>query len=120
MRRNWDIIRELLLAVEALPTSGSELHARELPGRDESLTTYQMRLLIEAGFLEGEIHQAIGTAPRGTAYRLTWQGHELLDSLRSLPLWNRIKERLQESGVEMTLAAVLKVGRQVVDQCLGQ
>ena len=34
---------------------------------------------------------------------LTWQGHELLDTIRSKAVWERIKTTAKEKGVELQI-----------------
>lgn len=37
---------------------------------------------------------------------LSWAGHDLLDTLRSKPVWERIKTTAKEKGPELTFDAV--------------
>ena len=36
----------------------------------------------------------------------TWDGHELLDTLRDQNVWNRIKEISKEKGVDITFESI--------------
>lgn len=62
--------------------------------------SYHIILLIEAGLVSGKISQSIGPEPKDfIAQRLTWSGHEFLDSIRSDGIWERTKKSLLMKGL---------------------
>jgi hypothetical protein len=42
---------------------------------------------------------------------LTWAGHDLLDTIRSKTVWERIKYTAKEKGIELTFDAVKELGK---------
>jgi hypothetical protein len=50
---------------------------------------------------------------------LTWQGHDLLDTIRSKPVWERIKATAKAKGLELTFDTVKTVSKIAVEQILG-
>ena len=50
---------------------------------------------------------------------LTWQGHDLLDTLRSKPVWERIKTTAKDKGIELTFDAVKVLGKMALDAIAG-
>ncbi len=48
MKRDWNLIRDILLAAEALPTYREILRPSELTGYDNAEVSYHMALLIDA------------------------------------------------------------------------
>jgi len=106
MKRNWDIIRDVLIEVEAMnsaqfetiqygPASESEQPEKDLHGI----------LLWKAGFLEGTDASCMdGDAI--LAQGLTWAGHDLLETIRSKAVWERVKTTAREKGIELTFDAV--------------
>lgn len=79
MKRNWDTIRRILLAVEQIQDEEGRVYSNKLPGIDPVEARYHMRLLDEAGFLDAFFHDDdFGWF----AFSLTWQGHDLLDQIR--------------------------------------
>jgi hypothetical protein len=101
MKREWDLIRLLLLRLEAEETANAHLAPQAMGGFDAELVGYHIDLLDQAGLL---------TARRAgdtiVARRLTWDGHELLDSIRRDTVWNRAKGILREKGLDLTLDAL--------------
>ena len=119
MKRNWDVIRDVLIEVESLngakfdtvqygPESESDFPERDAQGS----------LLWKAGFIEGADASSMdGDAVLATS--LTWAGHELLDTMRSGPIWERIKTMATEKGVELTFDAVKVLGKAAMAAIFG-
>lgn len=82
-----DLVREILLAVEAAEGSFVTPASMQLPGRDTELVARHMDLMIEAGLLDGEDMSDTG-GHDAFARRLTWEGYDFLDSVRSDAVWN--------------------------------
>lgn len=99
MRRNWDLIREVLIEHESLEPGGLLSYSAWVPGEEEKAA--HARLLADAGFL---------TNPSGGFRTLTWSGHELLDSIRNDTVWNKVKDRLADKALE---SAPLEIVRQL-------
>jgi hypothetical protein len=51
---------------------------------------------------------------------LTWRGHELLDTIRSKPVWEKIKSTVQEKGIELTFDTVIALGKVAVAWIIAQ
>lgn len=122
MKRNWDVIREVLLEVEAL---GAEERDRvtyglgdEHPDSDPAKSEHAI-LLWKAGFIEA-IDGGTMAGPAILAPELTWDGHELLDTLRSKPVWDRIKTTASEKGLDLTFDVVQALGKLALDYVLKQ
>ena len=104
MKRDWDYIRDLLLAIE----SEEEIYSRQ-NGGEENIFFYHLQLLTEKGYVIGP---SVGTYLDGEKYvtdvtpRLSMEGHDLLDTLRSQGLWERIKTGSKERGVELTFESI--------------
>jgi hypothetical protein len=106
MQRDWEVVRKILLAVEALPT---EAEHPDLAIKDVAAATmvYHLRLLIEAGFVRGRVDAAYAC----TVSALTWRGHELLDEIRDDQLWDRVKDKAHLQGLNMTVDVLRKALR---------
>lgn len=99
-----DLIRELLIAIEERPLSEAGTKVR-LEGHDEETVAYHVALLHEAGQIEGNLSYPFGSAvPRVIVYRLTWHGHEFLDSARNQTVWARTKAIVRQKGGDISFA----------------
>jgi Hypothetical protein (DUF2513) len=83
MKRDWDCIRAIFLALEDKADSGGALRPAQIKRFDEEFVSYNMRLLIQAELIEGSTTRMVRGAAHCAAVAMTWQGHELFDKLRS-------------------------------------
>jgi hypothetical protein len=86
MKRDWDVIRQILLEVENLSEFERGNASYELGGEVEidDQKNWHALLLWKAGFVSG-IDASSMSGPSLDAPELTWAGHDLLDTLRSKP-----------------------------------
>lgn len=114
MKRNWDTIRLILTKVEGKHDSSYALllqHFEPFDNLDQFEISYHVRLLLEIGLVEGRIDGPVGGGKPATfaILRLTWAGHEFLDSIRSDTVWNKTKETLTTKGLDMTFETIKAV-----------
>ena len=101
MKRDMDLIREILLRVEAADRfNGAMLSADAsglgISGCDKMQFAYNTALLIEAKMLTGNAKMAvIGQVLVGG---LTWTGHEFLDTIRDNDIWAKAKTAASKVG----------------------
>ena|ERR1019366_2380837 len=87
MKRDINIVRELLLRSEAAESPFAVSGVIE---------TYHVRLMIDAGLIDGRISEEItATAHNAWINRLTWAGHEFLDAARDEVLWRRVRDKFR-------------------------
>ncbi len=120
MNRDWDVIREVLTEIEALPSSerGNLTYGvgPEYPAEHASKSEHAL-LLWKGGFVSAiDITSYGGEAI--ISPELTWQGHELLDTIRSKAVWERIKTTAKEKGIELTFDSVKALGKVALDWVL--
>ncbi|HEU0048843.1 MAG TPA: DUF2513 domain-containing protein, partial [Nitrososphaera sp.] len=59
--------------------------------RSQEELNYHVDLLFEAGYIEGNPD----SNPNPMVSKLTWKGHEFVDTIRDAGIWNNVKERLK-------------------------
>lgn len=96
MKRDMDLIRTILVKIEADPDYHGELRSISaaglgITGHTDTEVIYHVVMLIEAGFLVGNTKMARAGAV--VVSKLTWKGHELLDDIRDPEIWEKTKER---------------------------
>lgn len=99
MKRDMDIVREILLAVEDGFQAFGGSKVAEIEGRfpwPAQIVHEHLHLMLEAGLLEklGESRHAKLLHIRG----LTWEGHDFLDTVRDPDVWKRTKEGASRMG----------------------
>ncbi|KWA05641.1 hypothetical protein WL26_23915 [Burkholderia cepacia] len=102
MKRDMDLIRELMLKLEALPMRpGGIVHITpnaeevQVDGYDVEQIGYHLSLIKEAGLVD-----TAGMRPMvGIGFRqLSWAGHDFLDSVRSPDVWDKTKQAATAAG----------------------
>lgn len=109
MKRDWDIVREILLHLEE--TSADDcLRLSSFPPERAQEISYHVELLVEAGLIHGQMAKTLGPGPYDFfVERLTWDGHEFLDSIRSETVWQKTKSSFTSKGLSMTFELVKTV-----------
>lgn len=121
MKRDWTIIRAILLKLEESATPNTVVSADKLAPLDEQEVAYNMRLLKEAGYITASIIESSdgdGLIAAAFATRLTNSGHELLDTIRSDTVWGKIQDKFKSSGVDMTFDLVIMAGKRIMESLL--
>lgn len=108
MRRESDLIRAILLAVEA----DDRCEILRLPKIDyytKAAVHFHIRLLVEKGYLRTLLPNHAHRSD-WLCLSLTWEGYDLLDTIRDPVIWRSVKRTAAKVGswsIE-TLAAVAK------------
>ncbi|WP_153116894.1 DUF2513 domain-containing protein [Rhodocyclus tenuis] len=138
MKRDWDLIRKQLTAIEEDDDVFADIPPEPKEGDfatwDEYESAYQayeaierrifghLDLLIKGGYVEGiEIIRSLGGGIHyaQTNPRLTMDGHDLLDTMRSQSLWESIKANAKSKGIELTFDAIRALGGLALKQLVG-
>lgn len=142
MKRDWDLIREQLLAIEedrdfkssvlagvekepvwvdGLTENEHYAAVAEYRAREERVMGH-LQLLIEGGYIDGvKVQRSLSGEYMYGLFkpRLTMKGHDLLDTMRSKPVWERVKSTAKSKGVELTFDAIKALAALALQQVLG-
>jgi hypothetical protein len=103
MKRDLDLIRKMILAIEDHP-EGWAPQGLTFDGYTPEQVGYHTYLLIDAGLAKGEDASAMGsTGPEGFITSLTWKGHEFADAARDDTRWKKAMGIVKEKGGSVTL-----------------
>jgi DNA-binding transcriptional ArsR family regulator len=103
MKRDFSLIRELLLKLEATElkpgrflTIRPDAQALSVEGYEPDMVMYHLRQLEEAGLVKfGSPSPIDGTL---LFSRLTWAGHDYLDAIRDPEIWRKTKKEADALG----------------------
>jgi len=120
MTRDMDLIRNIMLDVEAAPV-GQEINGNlEYDGKDQFEIADHVLQLKEQGLIEGLIVRDGRNVPRGyVIWRLTPAGHDFLDSARNATFWNKAMTELKKQGIGLTIGITTAYLKQKVKEQLG-
>lgn len=128
MKRDWDLIRKQLTDIEEESDLLSDI-PQEPVWEDQGWAVYEkqlndhraiegrifghLELLVNSGYIDG-LH--ISRSLNGSficglnSPRLTMAGHDLLDTMRSSTIWEKIKVTAKTKGIELTFDAIKALG----------
>ncbi|HMV64203.1 MAG TPA: DUF2513 domain-containing protein [Rhodocyclaceae bacterium] len=128
MKRDWDLIRKQLTDIEEendlfadLPTE-PQWKDQDWAEYEDQLNRYRaiegrvfghFELLVNSGYIDGLqlVRSADGLFSYGLhSPRLTMAGHDLLDTMRSVTIWEKIKATAKTKGIELTFDAIKALG----------
>lgn len=118
MKRDLDLIRNIMIYLEKNLQPGKDINTTDLPfynqndDEDYQVMSEHIKLIIENGYIE-----VIKNPIRGFTFfyitRITTQGHDFLDALRNEKVWNQVKEKtLSASG--FTLSFLVDLGKEYI------
>ncbi|AHG75388.1 hypothetical protein X808_8650 [Mannheimia varigena USDA-ARS-USMARC-1296] len=113
MKRNWDLIRKILLKLEEKADSISWLESTDIKGYDAKTVAYHYKLLSNAGLIEA-IDVSSLEEEDFSATSLTWQGHEFLDKIRNDSVWNKVKSTVQSKSLDLSFDVIKTVATKII------
>lgn len=91
MKRDMDLVRRIVLAATEL-SPGDWLV--EIDGVDSAVFAEHVQLMEEAGLVDATITGYFAGGTSAAVRRLTWDGQEFADQIRSDTLWQKAKENV--------------------------
>ena len=118
MKRDMALVRSILLWIESDGHKDDDIPNVE--GFTEEVVTYNVRLLIDEGYIEGK-HIQVASGDYYIAYigALTWTGHDFLDAIRDDSVWEQVKQKLGDNASTMPLEVVKGAGIEVIKSLVG-
>jgi len=118
MKRDWDVIRQVLIEVEELSSTDRDSFVYgvgpEHPDEDSNKAEHAL-LLWKAGFISAIDAGTVDGSAAILSPELTWEGHDLLETMRSNTVWERIKSTAKDKGIELTFDAVKALAKPALD-----
>ena len=124
MTRDMDLVRDILLRLERLPTTMDEfvmvpIDSAVFEGLSASRADigYHVKLLIDHGFIKSRSknHPSIGFLFEG----LSWSGHDFVDSVRRDDIWQKTKTGAQRAG-GWTFELLIDLAKAIIKNELGK
>lgn len=118
MKRDMDLIRDILLAIESSNEDPRGWINIEIESHTKQEISYHLEMLDEVGLVDALDASTMG--PDGyewKAKRLTYRGHEFLDAIREQEVWRETKEAAQQGGTE-ALEFIWEIAKAVIKKKL--
>jgi len=119
MKRDMELIRKLVLALEASPTGYAPKNL-EIEGYTDEQIGYHAHLMIDAGLATGSDTTHMGSSsPEAMLRSLTWVGHEFAEAARDESRWKKAMVIVQEKGGSITLSLLTQLLTTLMKGALG-
>ena len=103
MKRDLDLIRKIVLAIEDQPT-GYFINEFTIEGYTPEQIGYHSYLIIDSGLAEGrDATSSIDSSPNWQLNNLTSAGHDFADAARNETTWNKATGIIKEKAGGVTL-----------------
>lgn len=112
MKRDMELVVKLLMKIEERSPGESGLDWPE--GYDEKLMIDHLFIMSDAGLILG-LDASSRAGRHFTVTRMTWFGHEFLDSVRKGDIWDQLKAKLRDAPFE----AVFDIAKSYAKKRLG-
>jgi hypothetical protein len=109
MKRDMDLIRLILLAIEAHPKPSMWNVPLKIPEHEEPEVCYHVKLLEEAGLVEAHINMRGGGVLECNVNSLTWAGHEFLEACRDNSRWEKVNRLVKEKTGSLSFEVLKSV-----------
>ena len=119
MGRDMDLIRKILLEIEAKP-SDATVNNLKIEGYTLQEIAYHCKILYGGGLIDyyyGVVADG-GFLLRFIVGSLTLEGHEFLDKIRDDTIWDETKETIKEKGIPFILDTVKQISSAIIDMMI--
>lgn len=87
MKRDMNLVRAILLAVESCAEPYVSSASLPMDDWDRAAVLLHLDLMIDAGLIDGEFTEYSGGIGDAYVRRLTWDGYDFLDNVRNEEVW---------------------------------
>lgn len=121
MKRDMDLVREIMLQIEASPTIDDWIDIK-IDDRKPEEVLYHVILLEEAGLIKAEDLSTLGgkdIRPTG----LTWDGHQFVEAARDDTRWGKARDILNKAGawtIQFAIQVITEIAKDQARGLLGQ
>ena len=119
MKRDLDLIRKLVLAIEDSPT-GYASDSIDIPGYSPEQIAYHSYLLVDSDLAKGvDVTTISSTSPEWRVLYLTSAGHDFADAARDESRWRKATETVKDKAGSVTLDVMKQLLISLLKNTLG-
>lgn len=119
MIRDFDLIRKIMLDLQALPANSPPVCISYPEEYDQATVNEHMSLLVDAGLIQGKVLRATTGIVQVVARGLTWDGHNFIDAAKKETLWARAKQIALERGLSLTVEVLTGALKEALKEAAG-
>ncbi len=109
MKRDIDLVRDILIAMEA-NAHGFFAQMPAIAGRSDEEIGYHAHLMSQAGLITAADATSLdGASPSAIPLSITWAGHDFIDAARDDTIWNKSRSGVLSSRLSFTFDLLKEV-----------
>lgn len=114
MKRNMDLVREILLEIEKSCVS-TVIRNLRIDGYDTETIAYHCKILHEAGLVsEYKPIYADNGLFAFSVGGLTWEGNDYLDKIRDNTIWKKTKDIIKDKGLPLLFDTIKTISMTII------
>ena len=114
MKRDMDLIREILLEIENQYVS-TAIYNLKIEGYSIETIAYHCKLLYEAGLISDyKAQYADNTIYSFGVGSLTWEGNDYLDKVRDNSVWKKTKDTITQKGLPLIIDTIKTISTAII------
>jgi hypothetical protein len=119
MKRDMDLVRRILLALEAYE-HGYAPEGFTIVGYDQEVIGHHVWLMEQGDLLTASATtvQRDGS-PVALPGTITWDGHNFLDAVRSDTVWSKVKAVLKDKGISLPFTLLQELALKILKGQVG-
>jgi hypothetical protein len=119
VKRNIDLVRAILLAMEA-DAAGFARDPFTVAGYDQETIQHHVWLMEQGGLVTASDVTAQGDAsPLALPGAITWKGHDFLDTVRNDTVWRKLKAELKDRGLSLPFSLLQALALKIAASLAG-
>lgn len=118
MKRDFDLIRRILLDVESIPPA-QQMNCPTYDEFNKDVIAPHVVLLHEAGLIDASVLKMLSGRYQVKIRGLTWAGHDFLDAIRDDTLWAKAKKTILAPAGGVAFTVLLEWAKSEVKTRLG-
>ena len=117
MKRNLDLIREILIFIEDSNGPVNSSFEIEIPEITYEELCYHLKLMYQADMISYQ-NSTTFDHEQYSLIEMTYNGHEYLDKIRDVAIWSKVKEKLgsfvNSIGFDVIKSIAVKVAERMI------
>ena len=119
MERNWDLVRDILIEASKADHK-TQVLSTQFKNYDPYLVLYHLRMMRDGGLIKIQELSFPQAIPITVAVNsIEWQGHELLDKIKSSKIWEQTKSDAKAKGVDLSFDIIKALATKISLGLLG-
>lgn len=117
MKRNMDLIRELLFYIEE-NYKGDLLIIDTFENYSNAEILYHFELMSQAGLISGKVTRFISGEGIIECKGLAWAGQDFLTNIKNESVWKDVKKTAKEKGLDLTINIISTIAAESIKRIL--